>query len=183
MKSQQCLLPRIAWPSFRLSLFPLWLPRHDLCPGFKQKQMRWNDSPLWCDWQRHKHTKATWKCWIGMSCLRLHPCSKEASASLWCGDSAGKSKGPWNPNTQTQALFPVGIFCQRILHICSTEKTVSSQAHENLQIPVINPLYICPTNVSLRINSPYTPSPACHEHHRQKMESGLHHKCMTTHKC
>lgn len=119
MKSQQCLLPRIAWPSFQLLLFLLWLPQRDLCPGFKQKQMRWNDNPLWPDWQRHKCTKATWKCWKSVSCLRPHPCSKESLTILWHGDSAGNFQGPWNPNTQTpkhRHFSPWGIFCQRTLH-------------------------------------------------------------------
>lgn len=33
--------------------------------------------------------KATWKCWIGMNCSGQHPCSREASPIVWCGNPAG----------------------------------------------------------------------------------------------
>lgn len=68
---------------------------------------------------------------------------------------------PKHPNTQTQALFPLGNILSKDPTHSSKEKAVSSWAHENLQIPAINPIHIC--RVCLRINSTYTLHPTCLE--------------------
>lgn len=64
-----------------------------------------------------------------------------------------RSMKPKHSNTQTQALFPLGNILSKDPTHSSNEKAVSSWAHENLQIPAINPIHICRINVCLRINS------------------------------